>query len=113
MINLSNYSNLQSETYALILQIKGRLSNQLFSITSWNINGLEHKSHGLKCNKLDDSEVINSLKSSDLIGLLETHADKSVDISLPGNYVFRKDRLKHQNARKLSGGIAVLLKSSL
>ena len=93
--------------------MKGRLSNQLISITSWNINGLEHKSHGLKCNKLNDPEVVNSLKWSDLIGLLETHADKSVDISLPGYYVIRKDRPKHQNARKPSGGIAVLLKSSL
>ena len=77
-----------------MLQMKRRLSNQLISITSWNINGLEHKSHGLKCNKLNDPEVVNSLNWSDLIGLLETHADKSVDISLPGYYVFRKDRPK-------------------
>ena len=47
MINLSNHSDLQLETYALLFQMKGRLSNQLFSITSWNINGLEHKSNGL------------------------------------------------------------------
>ena len=52
-----------------MFQMNGQRSNQLFSITSWNINGLEYKSHGLKCNKLDDPEVIDSLKSSDLIGL--------------------------------------------
>ena len=49
------------------------------------------------------------LKTSDSIGLIETHADKNVEISLPGYYVFRKDRIKHKNARKPSGGIAVFV----
>ena len=67
----------------------------------------------MKCNKLDDPEVINSLKTFDCIGLMETHADKNVDISLPGYYVFRKDRIKHKNATKPSGGIAVLVRDSM
>ena len=67
----------------------------------------------MKCNKLDDPEVINSLKTFDCIGLMETHADKNVDISLPGHYVFRKDRIKHKNATKPSGGIAVLVRDSM
>ena len=95
------------------MQTKRRLTNQTFSISTWNINGLEHKSHGMKCNKLQDPEVVNILNSSDCIGLLETHADKSVDISLSGYYVFRKDRVKHKKARKPSGGIAVLVKVSM
>ena len=95
------------------MQTKRRLTNQIFSISTWNINGLEHKSHGMKCNKLQDPEVVNILNSSDCIGLLETHADKSVDISLSGYYVFRKDRVKHKKARKPSGGIAVLVKESM
>ena len=45
-------------------------------ITSWNVNGLEYKSHGIKCNKLGDPEVINFLKTSDCIGSIETHAEK-------------------------------------
>ena len=49
----------------------------------------------MKCNKLDDPEVVNSLKTLDCIGLMETHADKNVDISLPGYYIFRKDIIKH------------------
>ena len=96
-----------------MMHTKRRLTNQLFSINTWNINGLEHKSHGMKRNKLHDPEVIKVLKSSDCIGLSETHADKSVDISLPGYYVFRKDRVKHKKARKPSGGIAVLVKESM
>lgn len=93
--------------------MKTKFINSIFSITSWNVNSLEYKSHGIKCNKLDDPEVINFLKTSDCIGLLETHADKTVDISLPGYYVFRKDRIKHKNARRPSGGIAVLVKESM
>ena len=87
-----------------------QLKSQLFSIATWNINDLEHRSHGLKCNKLHNTEVIDFLKSNDCIGLLETHADKSVDISLPGYCVFCKDRANHKNARKPSGGITVLVK---
>ena len=96
-----------------MMQTKRRLSNQTFSVKTWNINGLEYKSHGMKCNKLNDPEVIGMLKTSDCIGLLETHADKLVDISLPGYHVFRKDRVKHKNANKPSGGIAVLVKESM
>ena len=44
---------------------------------------------------------------------METHADKNVDISLPGYYVFRKDRIKHKNACKPSGEVAVLVKESM
>ena len=64
----------------------------------------------IKCNKLKDPVVINLLNSSDCIGLLETRAVKSVDISLPGYNGFRKDRAKHKNACKPSGGIAVIVK---
>ena len=53
----------------------------------------------MKCNKLDDPEVIKSLVRTDCIGLMETHADKAVDFTLPGYYVFRKD--KHKNAHIL------------
>lgn len=93
--------------------MKTKFKDNVFSITSWNVNGLEYKSHGIKCNKLDDPEIINHLKTSDCIGLLETHADKNVDISLQGYYVFRKDRIKHKNARSASGGIAVLVKNCM
>ena len=54
----------------------------LFSISCWNINVLEYRSHGVKCNKLHDGEVIETLKRSDCVGLIETHADQSTDISL-------------------------------
>ncbi|MCG8032753.1 MAG: hypothetical protein JAZ03_11345 [Candidatus Thiodiazotropha taylori] len=83
------------------------------TVSCWNINGLECKINGVKANKLHDSEVINSLTGSDFIGLVETHADNTTDISLKGYYVFRKDRPKHKKAWKASGGIAVFVKESL
>ena len=85
----------------------------LFLISCWNINGLEYRNLGVKCNKLHDGEVIETLKRSDCVGLIETHAHQSTDISLPGYIVFRKDRPKHKKAWKSSGGIAVLIKESI
>ena len=89
------------------------INESCINISTWNINGLEYKSHGLKSNKLHDQEVTEILKQSDCIGLLETHADSNTDICLPGYHVFRKDRPKHRKARKSSGGIAILVKESL
>ena len=94
---------------ASMLNIDGNCLN----ISTWNINGLEYKSHGIKSNKLNDLEVSEVLKHSDCIGLLETHADSNTDIYLPGYYVFRKDIPKQRKAWKSSGGIAVLVKESL
>lgn len=81
--------------------------------TCWNINGLECKINGIRSNKLHEEEVINCLNKSDFIGLVETHAQSSTEISLKGYSVFRKDRPKHKNAWKPSGGIAVLVKDHL
>ena len=83
------------------------------SIGAWNVNGLEYKNHGTKCNKLQDPDIMKYFEKLDCIGLLETHANQLIDISLPGFYCFRKDRLKHKNAWRSSGGITVLVKESL
>ena len=85
---------------------------EFLTISGWNINGLEFKTNGVKNNKIHDPEVINTLNKSDFIGLLETHANTQTDISLQGYYIFRKDRPKHKEAWKSSGGIAVLVKDS-
>lgn len=87
-------------------------TKKFLTISCWNINGLEFKANGVKSNKLHDQEIINKLDKSDFVGLVETHADQTTDISLQGYYVFRKDRPKHQKAWKSSGGIAVMVKES-
>ena len=66
------------------------INGNCLNISTWNINGLKYKSHGIKSNTLHDLEVSEVLKHC--IGLLETHADSNTDIYLPGHYVFRKDR---------------------
>ena len=38
-------------------------SSNFLTISSWNINGLEFKAHGVKSNKLHDPEVMNILKN--------------------------------------------------
>ena len=68
-------------------------SENIITISSWNINGLECKTDGIKSNKLHDQKVLNCLNKSDFIGLVETHAEPSTDISLKGYYVFGKIEL--------------------
>ena len=87
-------------------------SENLMTISCWNIVGLECNINGTKSNKLYSQEIINYLKS-DFIGLVETHAGSNTDISLDGYYVFCKDRPKNKKAWKASGGVAVLVKETL
>ena len=46
-------------------------SENLLTISSWNINDSECKINGIKRNKLNDQEVINCLNKSDFIGLVK------------------------------------------
>ena len=49
----------------LVLNIRIHDANQKtshksdISISTWNTNNIEYKSHGVKCNNLNDPEVIN------------------------------------------------------
>ena len=60
----------------------------LLTISSWYINGLECKIDGIKSNKLHDQEVFNCLNKSYFIGLVEAHAEPSTDISVKGYYIY-------------------------
>ena len=51
---------------------------------------MEYRNYGFKGKKIDDPEIIDNLKKSDYLGLLETHPDQSTDISLPGFTYFEK-----------------------
>lgn len=59
------------------------------------------------------SDVAEQLEHCTLIGLRETHSNKDIDISLQEYYTFRKDRREHKKAWVASGGVAVLIKTSL
>lgn len=51
---------------------------KFLTLSSWNINGLEFKNNGIKSNKIHDPKVINTLKTFDFIGLMETHANPDI-----------------------------------
>ena len=69
---------------------------------------MAYRSHGIKCNKLHDGEVIKAFKRSDREGLIETHADQSISLHL-GILFLEKIGL----SIKRHGGIAVLIKESI
>ena len=80
-------------------------------IGTWNINGFRSKVFG---NKFEQQDVQNIIKKYDIIGFTETHTSNDISLSLPGFSVpFTKNRPKIGSHKKLSGGIAVLVKDYL
>jgi hypothetical protein len=75
----------------------------------WNVNGLAPKAN----NKLEDEHFQNRIKSFDIVGLVETHIDKSVTLAFDGFSIFQKSRVKMPKAKRCFGGIAVLIKNSI
>ena len=43
------------------------------SIGAWNVNGLEYKSHGTKCNKLQDPDIMKYFEKLDPILIYISH----------------------------------------
>ena len=93
--------------------MKAKFSNSILSIASWNVNGLEYKSHGMKCNKLDYPEVVNSLKTLDCIRLMEHTQIKMLTFLYQVIMFLEKIELNIKKACKPSGGVAVLVKESM
>ena len=80
-------------------------------ITSWNVNGLYNQSQGY-C-KLQDDLFVNSIKSYDIIGLVETHCSEEDRIEFENYRCYQNNRAKHVNAKKSSGGLAVLIRNTI
>jgi exonuclease III len=78
-------------------------------ITHWNVNGLSSKLGS----KLLDPSFVKQTEKSDIILLTETHETVPNSISLSGYYSYQVNRRKHENAKKGSGGVAILVKNSL
>ena len=78
-------------------------------IVSWNINNVYSRSLG---NKLETDEVKKILNDHDIVCLVETHAKKGEQLTLPGfKKPFRIDR--PSKGKKAFGGIAVFVKEYL
>ncbi len=82
-------------------------------ISSWNINGYNSKNFG---NKLCDSDFLDEIQNSEVVGLVETHVHNGVldKLEIPG---FKRLSYKNENLNKNSkkgyGGIAVFIKEHL
>ena len=73
----------------------------------WNIHGWSSKIIG---NKLCDEEFLNKIIDYDIVALAELHSEKQ--LSLPGYLnIKQKIRTKTHKGPKISGGLAVFIKS--
>ena len=73
----------------------------------WNIHGWSSKLIG---DKLNDDEFLGEILSYDIVALAELHAEKQ--LSLPGFLnIKQKIRTKTHKGPKISGGIAIFIKS--
>ena len=79
------------------------------SVCHWNIEGFKNA----HASKFEDPEFISELSQHDIVGLSEIHAGKDDILGLPEFTTFTSCRSKHKNARKYSGGVAILVKNFL
>ena len=85
-------------------------TDRCLKVCHWNIEGLQSRIVGPKC---DDDNFLKVVAGHDVIILTETHADSDTYIKIPGYYSFHIKRPKHINAKKHSGGIAIIVKDNL
>jgi exonuclease III len=80
-------------------------------ISSWNVNGIFRKSSDYS--KLDDNDFIDSVRTSDIFGMLETHTGPEDNIHMNKYHSYQVNRPKADNACRYSGGLAVLIKNDI
>ena len=84
------------------------LPSKALLIGTWNINGFRSKVFD---NEFERQDVQNIIKKYDIIGFTEIHTSNDISLSFPGFSVpFTKNRPKIGSYKKLSGGIAVIVK---
>ena len=84
-------------------------SAKSIKISHWNIHGVKSK---MISDKLIDEDFLNKIRGSDIIGLTELHTNEVV--SIPGYKLLKqKFREKHHKGPKISGGLAVFVKTYL
>jgi exonuclease III len=79
------------------------------SMCVWNVNGIVSRYQ----NKFENPDFLKEIKKHDIIGLVETHLDKTHDVNLENYSVYRKDRPRYKSARRNFGGIAIFIKDGI
>ena len=87
--------------------------HKALKISSWNINGITSKYLG---NKLYDTDFLNELEGSEIVGITETHVHKGIQdiLAIPGyiRVAYKYKPLKTK-MNKGYGGLAVFVKENL
>ena len=95
----------------MITQMQSTLRKQSINILTWNIEGLIT---GDGTNKLRIPQVLNFVYKYDIICLSETWQDNDNNSNVNGyTQITSFHRFKHKNARRNSGGVAVLIRNNL
>ena len=88
---------------------KSQKSLKFLKLAYWNIHGVKSKIIG---DKLSDTEFLDKISDSDIVGLTELHTDDEVFI--PGfKLIKQKIREKSHKGPKVGGGIAIFVKNFL
>ena len=86
------------------------LCNKL-TVSAWNAHGLFYRLNNERRYKLNDPDVIKYL-DSDIIGIVETKACETDNISLNGYTLLSKTN-RPRISKGIYGGVAVLCKTSI
>jgi len=86
-----------------------RTKRRRINICSWNVDGLRTKDF----NKFEDCSFTSHIKLYDIIGLVETHNNSSLSSPLPNYKIYHTYRTQNTRAKRLFGGISVLVRKSI
>ena len=111
----NNYSNCNNMCFNRNLNTAKPKSN--ISILTWNLNGFKTK-HAIENTEVKTQipEIVHMLCKYDILCLTETWAnDNNIhELEIKGYELFYSNRqFKHKDARKDSGGVAILVKKQI
>ena len=78
-------------------------------IGAWNVNGVKTKD----IDKFNDKHFIDLIKNFDILGIVETHLIASLPSPLPNYKIHHFFRVQDKKAKRVFGGISILVKKSI
>ena len=81
----------------------------LLNVGLWNVHGLNYQ----EGNKLDSPDFHEYIGEMDLVCLIETHHSTEAQLAVEGYEIVHAAKPKHKNAKKKSGGMALLIHDSI
>lgn len=75
----------------------------------WNVDGIKTKDF----DKFNDSSLLKQISLYDIVGLVETHNNKSFSSPLCNYKIYHNFRNQNEKSRRLFGGISVMVRRSI